>query len=249
MLALSNFLAGAFDNVRRGALDAARRALPQRCELCAATSGSALVCAACAKELPRLGPACPVCALPTLDGQVCGRCLAQPPAFAATIAAFSYAFPVDRLMQALKYHGRLALAEWCAVAILTERERHGATALPDRLIALPLSTERQRERGYNQALEIARVVAARSAVPLLRDGARRVRATPPQAALPWSERAKNVRGAFVCDASLAGLTIAVIDDVMTTGASLAEFAATLKRAGAKRVENWIVARTLPPRAS
>ena len=117
------------------------------------------------------------------------------------------------------------------------------------MIALPLSTERQRERGYNQALEIARVVAARSAVPLLRDGARRVRATPPQAALPWSERAKNVRGAFVCDASLAGLTIAVIDDVMTTGASLAEFAATLKRAGAKRVENWIVARTLPPRAS
>ena len=71
MLVLSNFLAGAFDSVRRGALDIARRALPQRCELCAAASGSALVCAACANELPRLGPACPVCALPTRDGQLC----------------------------------------------------------------------------------------------------------------------------------------------------------------------------------
>jgi ComF family protein len=245
---LSNFLGGALDNMRRGALDAARRALPQRCELCAAPSGALLLCSACLHSLPRLGPACPVCALPTPDGEVCGRCLAHPPPFAATVAAFAYAFPVDRLMHAFKYHGRLALAEWAAGAILAERARRCPALPPDRLIALPLSRERQRERGYNQAYEIARAVARQLRAPLIRHGIRRDRASPPQAALPWSERAKNVRGAFACELDLTEMTVAVIDDVMTTGASLAELAKTLKAAGATRVENWVVARTLPPAA-
>jgi ComF family protein len=238
-------LGSALDSVRRGALDAARRALPQRCELCAAPSGALLLCSACLQSLPRLGPACPVCALPTPGGEVCGRCLTDPPPFAATLAAFAYAFPIDRLMHAFKYHGRLALAEWAAGAILAEHRR---AITPDRLVALPLSRERQRERGYNQAYEIARAVARELRSPLIRRGIRRDRASPPQAALPWSERAKNVRGAFVCELDLAGMTVAVIDDVMTTGASLAELAKTLKAAGATRVENWVVARTLPPAA-
>jgi len=244
---LSNFLGLALDSVRRNALDAARRALPQRCELCAAASGSELLCAPCLRTLPRLGATCPVCALPTPGGEVCGRCVAQPPPFAATLAAFAYAFPVDRLMHAFKYHGRLALAEWGAGAILSERERRGWTALPDRLVALPLSRERQRERGYNQAHEIARVLAQRLRIPLMRRGVRRDLAAPPQAALPWNERAKNVRGAFVCELDLRGMHVAVVDDVMTTGASLAELARVLDAAGATRIENWIVARTLPPR--
>jgi ComF family protein len=243
---VSNFLASALETVRRGALDAAHRALPQRCELCAAACGGELVCAACVRSLPRLGPVCAVCALPTPGGETCGQCLAHPPPFAATLAAFAYAFPVDRLMHALKYHGRLALADWGARALITERERHGSSSLPDRLIPLPLAGERLRERGYNQASEIARVLARRLGVPLVRDGTRRVRSGPPQAALPWSGRAKNVRGAFACELDLAGMAIAVIDDVMTTGASLAEFARVLRAAGATRVENWVVARTLPP---
>ena len=111
---------------------------------------------------------------------------------------------------------------------------------------MPLSVERQRERGYNQAAEIARVVAARSGVPLLSAGVRRIRAAPPQAVLPWAARERNVRGAFACDVDLTGLRIAIIDDVMTTGASLSELAGTLRAAGAAGVENWIVARTLPP---
>ncbi|HEX7270733.1 MAG TPA: ComF family protein [Casimicrobiaceae bacterium] len=243
---MSNFLAGALDTVRQSALEAARRALPQRCELCAAASAGELICAACSGSLPRLGPACAVCALPTPGGEMCGQCLAHPPPFAGTLAAFAYAFPVDRLMHALKYHGRLALSEWSAGALLVEHARRGSTALPDRFVPLPLASDRQRERGYNQASEIARVLARRLAVPLVRDGVRRVRAGPPQAALPWTERARNVRGAFACALDLAGLTIAVVDDVMTTGASLAEFARVLRAAGAARVENWVVARTLPP---
>jgi ComF family protein len=243
---LSNFLGLAFDSVRRNALDAARRALPQRCELCAAASGSELLCSACLRALPRLGATCPLCALPTPGGEVCGRCVAESPPFSATLAAFAYASPVDRLMHAFKYHGRLALAEWAAGAILAERAGRGLAALPHRLVALPLSRERQRERGYNQAHEIARILAQRLRIPLLSRGVRRDRAAPPQAALPWNERANNVRGAFGCELDLAGMRIAVIDDVMTTGASLAEFARVLQRAGATRIENWVVARTLPP---
>ena len=222
-------------------------ALPQRCELCAGVSGTALVCGACMRDLPWLPRACPVCALPS-GGSVCGHCLSDPPAFDATIAAFLYAFPIDRLIHSLKYQGRLALAEWCADAILARRElaNSGVGSRPDRLIALPLAVLRQRERGYNQALEIARVIGARTGVPLLCRGLSRVRATPPQAALPWTERAKNVRGAFACDIDLSGLAIALVDDVMTTGASLAEAAKVLKASGAVSVENWVVARTLPP---
>ena len=242
---MSNFLAGAFDSVRKSALGAARRALPQRCELCAGPSGNALVCAGCSRELPRLQATCPVCALPTHGGEICGHCLADPPPFDATIAAYAYAFPVDRLIHAFKYQGRFALAEWCAGAILAARERGGALS-PARLIVLPLSAERQSERGYNQAAEIARPIAIQTRVEFITAGVRRIRTTTPQTALPWTERARNVRGAFACDIDLDGLSVAVIDDVMTTGATLSEFARTLKAAGAARVENWVVARTLPP---
>jgi ComF family protein len=242
---LSNFLTSAFDSVRRGAIDAARLALPQRCELCAAVSGNDLVCGACMRELPWLPRACPVCALPVSGRGICGSCLSNPPAFEATIAAFSYAFPIDRLIHSLKYQGRLALAQWCADAILACCEGDPRGSRPHRLIALPLAVDRQRERGYNQALEIARVIAARTGIALLSHGLSRVRATPPQAALPWAERAKNVHGAFACALDLTGLTVAIVDDVMTTGASLAEAAKVLKAAGAARVENWVVARTLP----
>jgi ComF family protein len=242
---LSNFLADAFDSVRRSALDAARRALPQRCELCAGPSGTGLVCVGCSRELPWLQATCPVCALPTPGGGTCGHCLADPPPFDATIAAYTYAFPVDRLIHAFKYQGRLALAEWCAGAILAARGS-GAAAPPAYLIALPLSAERQRERGYNQAAEIARHIAAETRIELITTGVWRTRATAAQTALPWGERARNVRGAFACDIDLNDLPVAVIDDVMTTGATLAEFAKTLRAAGVARVENWVVARTLPP---
>src|SRR5205814_120248 len=113
-------------------------------------------------------------------------------------------------------------------------------------LAMPLATARQRERGYNQALEIAKLVAKRRQLMLARRGAVRVKDGPPQATLPWKERARNIRGAFACAVDLRGKAIAIVDDVMTTGASLNELAATLKRAGAARVENWVVARTLPP---
>jgi ComF family protein len=115
----------------------------------------------------------------------------------------------------------------------------------DAIVPMPLAPGRLAERGFNQALEIARPVARRTGIPLLPHACRKVVETAPQAALPWIERAKNVRRAFVCDAGLRGKRIAVVDDVLTTGATLNELARVLRKAGAREISGWVVARTLP----
>lgn len=216
---------------------------PQDCFLCAAPAAAALLCPVCAKDLPRLGgPACPVCALPTVDAAVCGRCLKQTPYFDATHAAFRYAFPVDRLIQALKYRHNLALARFLSAALRQTAQTSDAHA--DLLMALPLADQRLAERGFNQAMELARPLAGQLNIPLPMGGYTRAINTPPQASLPWKERQKNIRGAFECALDLRDKHIIVIDDVMTTGASLNEFARTLKKHGARRVTNWVVARAV-----
>ena len=203
-----------------------------------------LLCAACVADLPRLEPAlCPRCALASPAGAVCGRCLARPPSYDGTVAALAYAFPADALVHALKFRGELALAPLLARLLL---ERLAPLRTVDCVIPVPLSLGRLRERGFNQAAEIARPVAAALRAPLELALCERRRDTAPQLELPWSERSRNVRGAFAASKALSGASVAVVDDVMTTGATLEEIAATLKQAGAGRVENWVVARTLPP---
>ena len=208
------------------------------CFVCRGASRT-LLCAACEGELPRLaGALCPRCALPSPNGAVCGRCLADPPGYDATIAVFAYEFPADALVHALKFRGELALA-----GFLGKRLSEKATQSVDRVIPVPLSAARLRSRGYNQAVEIARhVLPGKMDIDVC---VRRQDSTP-QMQLPWDERQRNVRGAFRFRRPLLGATVAVVDDVMTTGATLDELARTLKRAGASRVVNWVVARTLPP---
>ena len=226
------------------AVDGLRRLLPQRCELGGSASGDALVCAACNASMPCVVSPCPVCALPAPPHAICGECRARPPPFSATRAAWEYAFPADRLVHALKYGGQLALASPLADALLTA-VRRDARLLPDAVLALPLAPARQRERGFNQAAEIARRVAAALDRPLT-TGLARARDSPPQAALPLAARAGNVRGAFVAQACLASIRVAIVDDVMTPGATRAAAARAARRAGALDVEAWVVTRTLPP---
>jgi ComF family protein len=221
-----------------------RSALPQACALCHARSGNAMLCAACNAQMPKIAEACPQCALSSSGNLVCGKCLAHAPPFAATTAAWRYAFPADRLLQSFKYGGRLALAEPLALA-LVETVRVRNVDRPDRLIAMPLSARRQRERGFNHAHEIARRVSSCLGIPLMRDF-RRTRDAPPQAGLTLRERARNVRDAFEAGAPMSGLSIAIVDDVMTTGATLAAAARAAHAAGAARVDAWVVARTPPP---
>jgi ComF family protein len=209
------------------------------CHLCACAVGDddSPVCAACARELPRHGAqVCPCCALATPGGEICGRCLRERPAFDTTHAAFDYAFPLDALVQALKYGHRLALAKFFARAF---------DVLPavDLVLPMPLHPARLRERGFNQAVEIARPLARAAGVPLELAAVARVRATAPQAGLDRDGRFANLRNAFAARRRFDGLRVAVVDDVMTTGASLNALARCLKANGAAAVHNVVVART------
>ena len=217
-----------------------RRALPQHCALCAAHSGTMQVCTDCDRAMPRPGPACPMCALSTSDGATCGRCLRHPPSFTATHAAFIYAFPLDRLVARMKYGGQLACVDYFADALAAS-----IATWPDMLLPIPLSPSRQRARGFNQSQEIATRLS-RHAGTRVGDALERTRDTPAQATLPWAGRMRNVRGAFRVTTSLRGLRVAIVDDVMTTGATLAAAATAARRAGANAVEAWVVARTLAP---
>ncbi|MBU1225179.1 MAG: ComF family protein [Gammaproteobacteria bacterium] len=219
------------------------RVVPPACLLCGARSTRSL-CPGCLADLPwHRQPQCPQCALPTPDGQLCGACLQHPPAFDRTQAALTYAFPLDQMIPRLKYHGQLAIAPVLGECLAQALEH---APRPDRLIAMPLHAARIRERGFNHATEIARSVARQLGLPLDLDSCRRTRDTPPQMGLKYDARRRNVRGAFSCSGEVQEQRIALIDDVMTTGTSLDELAATLKLAGALEVSCWVVARTLAP---
>lgn len=215
----------------------------QPCVLCGSMSHDGLWCAACDRALPYLDAAnCPGCALPAPRGEVCGRCLKHPLLFTRTTAVFGYAYPLDKLIQAMKYGERLALA--CAFA---ERlaQRIDRSHLPDCVIPMPLHPAKLRERGFNQSQLLAAGLARELDLKLLPHACRRVRDTPPQSALPWKERKKNVRDAFRCDVELTGKRVALVDDVLTTGASLNALAKAVKKRGATEISAWVVARTLP----
>jgi len=185
--------------------------------------------------------------MPSTLGEKCGSCLRHPPPFDTTVAVWRYSYPVDRLVQALKFHGRLALAPFFAGALRSVAQRTLAQCV-DIVIPVPLHPERLAERGFNQAAEVARHLTAGTGAERLRArlesrAASRVRRTLTQADLPLAARSRNVLGSFACTLNLGGARVAVVDDVMTTGATLGELAKVLKRAGAARVENWVVART------
>jgi len=220
------------------------RLLPaQPCLLCGVMSDDGLCCAACRAALPYLdAEVCPVCAHPVPDGAICGQCLQHPPAFDHTVAAFAYRFPLDQLVKALKFREHLILVNFLADA-LAARIRQGT----DAVMALPLHPLRLRNRGFNQSQLLAARIAQQFKLPLLTGCVERVRDTPPQSSLPWQARAKNMRSAFAvtCDREIQGKHIAIVDDVMTSGASLNAMAKGLKQAGAREVSAWVVARTLP----
>lgn len=227
-----------------------RTLLPCSCVLCGGL-GDAPVCPACTQAHVRdVQARCPCCANPAgaHDGaRPCGACLAAPPAFDATVAACDYAMPVDALVLQLKFGARLALAPWMAQRLHAAVLARAALPLPDVLCPVPLGPRRLVERGYNQALEVARPLAAALGIALAPRLAARQVETAAQSGVAPGERRRNVRGAFAlaADARLAGMHVGVVDDVMTSGHTLDELAGVLKRAGAARVTNLVFARTPP----
>ena len=215
--------------------------LPGSCLLCGADSGKEVICAACQTDLPSLPPRlCPHCADRTTHGERCGACLKDPPHFDQTVAAFRYHFPLDRVVHALKYGHQLALAGWFGQQLQARLTDHAF----DKIVPLPLHVDRLRERGFNQAGEIAKALSTLLALPAELEMVVRTRATAPQADLADKERRTNVRGAFECRGDLSGQRILLIDDVMTTGATANECARTLKIHGARSVTVAVVARAL-----
>jgi ComF family protein len=199
-------------------------------------------------------PQCVLCDQPGLAGPVdlCGACLAGLPRptgaalipggdFALACCPWSFDFPVDALVRALKFRGERCHARLFGTLLARERAHHEAP-WPGVVIPVPLHPLRLRARGYNQAAEIARYAARELGLPLDRNALRRLRPTREQSALRSRDRAANVAGAFGATRALAGLRVALVDDVVTTGSTVNAAAAALREAGAAEVELWVVAR-------
>lgn len=216
---------------------------PQRCLVCreASEAPGARLCRACDAALPWNPTACARCALPLpVATDACGDCLQCPPPVAATRAAFLYAAPVDRLLPRLKFHRDLAAGRLLAARMA---EAFARAPRPQALVPVPLHRSRLRQRGYDQALELARPLARHLGIALREDLLLRRRDTAAQSRLDAAARKRNLRGAFVVPQQHAlPAHVALVDDVMTTGATLHAAALALRRAGVARVDAWVCAR-------
>ncbi|UUX95687.1 ComF family protein [Aquabacterium sp. J223] len=218
---------------------------PGRCALCRSWCRSRL-CGPCGERFAPPRPRCRRCARPLgLSADACGACLRQPPRLAGTVVALDYAPPLDGLITGLKFQHRLDLAP--ALAGLLHAALPAGARLPDLLVPVPLSPRRLRERGYNQAWELARHLARRLDLPALPAALLRTRDTAAQTTLSRTERQRNLRDAFLVEPRLAhrvqGRRLALVDDVTTTGATADAAAEALLRAGAAEVRLWALART------
>ena len=236
--------------VRGRAAGTPPRRWPSLCAACRSW-GLGRVCGDCRDRFAPIVARCRHCALQVPEGVgTCGDCLATPPPFDAAFARVDYAYPWDRLIPAFKFRAALDLAPVFAEAIVEACAGRPADAAEPLVVPVPLADPRLRERGFNQAWELARRVASRLGGRADAGLLVRVRDTPHQLALPPAERAGNVRGVFAVEprrrGEIAGRTVALVDDVMTTGSTAAEIARTLRQAGAARVEIWVVARTPRP---
>ncbi len=223
----------------------------QTCLLCDEPSGSQAICLACEAELPWLGPHCRICAIPLpVAQQVCGECLQRRPAFTHVLSPWRFAFPIDSLIHRFKYR-----ADWPCGRILAEQLcRHIALAYgeglarPAWLVPVPLSRQRLRQRGFNQAQLLADRLSKPLGIPVAVQLMQRSRETVAQQQLSAQQRRQNLRQAFTLNPNInvQGQHLALIDDVLTTGATANTLAKLLIRAGAARVDVYCLARTPKP---
>jgi ComF family protein len=218
--------------------------LPERCPRCAGPSARGL-CTACRGSLPRLGRTCRRCGLPWPPP----RCPAETHAWSleAVVAPFGFGPPLDGLIHEAKFRGGRSMARALGLVLAEALQAHGADV--DAVIPVPLHPVRLRARGYNQADEIARPIAQRLRVPIVVAGITRVRPTDAQSALGAPERRRNLHGAFAITCTVPHGRYALVDDVITTGATINALATVLRTAGAGHVHAWAIARALPPGAA
>jgi len=208
------------------------------CELCGAPAGRPGLCEGCHADMPWIASACRLCARPLRASGTCGRCLRHGAPWLRAIAPLAWSFPVDALISRFKYGGALHYGALLGRLLAT----HCRDRRPDGIVPVPLHRSRLAERGFNQALELARPAASLLRVPILYDACSRRIATPPQAGLAARQRYRNLQGAFHASPCVQGRSLAIIDDVLTTGSTAKALTMQLLGAGAAAVEVWAVAR-------
>lgn len=225
----------------------------QTCLICdEATQSSDSVCNVCETELPWLIEHCNLCALPLpMEGLICGQCQKHPPAFKQVIAPWTYSFPVDSLISRFKHQARWPLGQMLA-RLLSQHLQHrfddAELARPNCLLPVPMARKRLRERGYNQASMLARWLSHDLNIPYDEQLLLRPHETVAQQALDAKTRQRNLLGAFALapDAQVQGRHFALVDDVLTTGATAHSLAKLLMNAGARQVDVYCLARTPKP---
>ncbi|HED16507.1 MAG TPA: ComF family protein [Gammaproteobacteria bacterium] len=224
------------------------RLTPAFCLLCGHAAEQDLLCHTCRESLPLAESRCQRCAvyLPAPNASLCGHCISKPPPQDAAYAAFRYRPPVRSLLQDLKYNHRLHLANWLADRFCETLSASRHPIQVDCLIPVPLHPGRQRLRGFNQATELARRISRNLKLTMEAGCLQRRRATPKQTGLDMHARKQNLRGAFDLDKSRLPERCALVDDVVTTGATSRELATLLKNNGVKHVEIWSIARADAP---
>lgn len=224
---------------------------PHSCILCRNKANEARdICRDCFNQLPFYPGGCRHCAriIPySTENLICGVCLKHPPPFDSTFALFAYHAPVTKIILDLKFQHALGNAQLLGILLSQQLREKGLldSSLPEMIIPVPLHASRQRERGFNQALEIARPVSKALGIPLRVNYCERTKATLAQATLPSDMRQKNVKNAFRVRKNFQGEHLVVIDDVITTGGTMIEFCRILKKHGAGKIDVWCCARPLP----
>lgn len=222
------------------------------CLLCGTSAEqSHPICIACEEDLPWLSEYCMHCALPLpMAGLTCAQCSRRAPAFEQVVAPWYYGFPVDTLISRFKHNRQWPLGRLMAEMLSLDLRHRFADGLarPSLLLPVPLAKRRQRERGFNQAGMLAKWLAKALAIDCNERLLRRTRETPAQQSLDAKARRRNLQQAFavVDEGALHGLHVAVVDDVLTTGATAQSIAALLRGAGARRVDVYCLARTAKP---
>jgi ComF family protein len=213
------------------------------CVLCGAAGAGGLLCGPCRAGLPYATAACVRCAVPLPVTAVCGRCQRHAPPYHSVRAVFLYQDPVDFLIKGVKFNRRLGYARLLG-EIMGQCLRESRADKPEMIIPVPLHKGRLRQRGFNQALELARPVARCLGVGIDNRFCTRTRATPSQVTLDAALRRRNVRGAFAVHRPRPYRHVAILDDVMTTGSTVAELARVLRRDGVNRIDVWVCARAV-----